>query len=220
MTSRRWSIRATRRRIVDLLRRDPLTIGALAERLDLTASAVRVHITALEREGLVRRAGVARGLNRPAAIYELAPGVHALLCTAYVPFVANLLQAIGEELPAPRVAALMQLAGRRLAASHGRPRGTLAQRAHAASEFLNELGALTEVDAAGRRLAIRGHDCPLAAAVEGRPEVCRAMESFVAELVRAPVRECCDRRGRPRCCFEIGARRSGAPEGAAAVRPT
>lgn len=203
MTKQPWPTRATRRRLIELLRREPLTISALAERLELTASAVRMHVTALEREGLVRRAGTSRGLNRPAAIYELAPGVDALMCAAYVPFVATLLQTLGEELPATRVAELMGLAGRRLAARHGRTTGTLPQRARAASEFLNELGALTGVEAAGGRVTIRGYDCPLAAAVEGRPEVCRAMEGFVAELVRAPVHECCDRSARPRCCFDI-----------------
>lgn len=219
MAARQSSIRATRRRIIELLRREPLTITALAERLALTASAVRVHVAALEGDGLVRRAGMARGLNRPAAIYALAPGVDALLCATYVPFVANLLQAMGEELPAPQVAALMQLTGRRLAASYGRPAGMLPERARAASEFLNELGALTEVEGGPGHLTIRGHDCPLGAAVEGRPEVCRAMESFVAELVRAPVRECCDRSGRPRCCFEIGPR-TPEPSGTSAPSPT
>jgi len=206
MTIARWTVRATRRRVVELLRREPLTVSALAEELGLTSSAVRVHVAALEGEGLVRRVGVARGLNRPAAIYQLAPGVDALLCATYVPFTANLLQTMGEELPAPRVARLMRLAGRRLASRHGRTSGRLTQRAQAASDFLNELGALTEVEAAaaGGRVVIRGYDCPLAAAVDCRPEVCQALESFVAELVRVPVRERCDRRSsRPRCRFEL-----------------
>jgi len=204
MAPRQWPARATRRRIVELLRREPLTISDLVDRLGLAASGVRVHVAALERERLVRRAGVARGLNRPAAIYDLAPDVDALLCGAYVPFVANLLTVLGDELPAQRVAALMHLVGRRLGASYGRPTGTLRRRAEAASRFLNELGALTDVDPAAGRLTIRGYDCPLASAVHGSPEVCRAMESFVAELVQAPVRQCCERSGRPRCCFEIG----------------
>lgn len=205
MANRQAPVRTTRRRVVELLRRDALTIADSAERLGLTASAVRIHMAALEREGLVRRAGVARGGNRPAAIYALAPGVDALLCAAYVPFVANVLRAMGEELSPRHVAALMRLVGQRLAASYVRPSGTLPRRVRAASAILNDLGALTEVEAAaGERLTIRGYDCPLATAVGGRPEVCRAMETFVAELVGAPVRECCDRGGRPRCCFEIG----------------
>jgi DeoR family transcriptional regulator, suf operon transcriptional repressor len=205
MAQRHWPLKATRRRIIELLRREPRTVNELAERLELTTSAVRVHVSALERQRFVQRSGLARGANRPAAIYELAPGVDALLCSAYVPFVATLLRTAGERLAAEEVATLMHEAGRRLAASFGSPSGTLRQRAVTASDFLNELGALTEVEIAPSRLTIRGFDCPLAAAVQGSPTVCRAMESFVAELVRAPVDECCDRSGRPRCCFEIRA---------------
>ncbi|HSJ16251.1 MAG TPA: ArsR family transcriptional regulator [Longimicrobiales bacterium] len=198
-----WILRATRRRIIEQLRWEPLTISQLGERLELTASAVRVHVSALERQGFVQRAGVARSTNRPAAIYELAPGVDELMCSAYVPFVATLLRAMSDSLESARVAALMHEVGRGLATSFSSPTGTLPERAHVASDLLNELGALTEVEADAGGLRIRGHDCPLAAAVTGSASVCRAMESFVSELVRAPVRECCERGGRPRCCFEI-----------------
>ena len=203
MADRYGPLGATRRDIIGLLRRGTLTVGQVADRLELTASAVRVHMRALEQMGLVKQAGLARGLNRPATIYGLAPGVDALLCGAYVPFVTKLLQTIGEERSATEVAALMHRAGRRLAMSYERPPGTLGQRAEAVSGILNDLGALTEVEAAPGRLPLRGFDCPLAAAVQDSPAVCCAMESFVAELVRAPVHECCDRSERPRCCFEI-----------------
>jgi hypothetical protein len=33
--------------------------------------------------------------------------------------------------------------------------------------------------------------------------VCRAMETLLAEFLATPVRECCERGERPRCCFEI-----------------
>ena len=59
---------------------------------------------------------------------------------------------------------------------------------------------------------VRGHGCLLAEAIHGRPEVCRAMESLLAELLESSVKECCDRRTRPRCCFEIAAE---APNGGA-----
>lgn len=203
MANRHWSLTATRRHLIEMLRRESLTVSELAERLDLTASAVRVHMTALEQLGLVQRDGVARGFNRPAAIYALAPGVDALLCGAYVPFVATLLGTIAEDLSGPEIEALMRRVGRRLAAGYGPLPGTLRQRAEAASGHLNDLGAVTEVEVEAGRLTIRGFDCPLAAAARHAPAVCRAMECFVSELVRAPVRERCDRRARPRCCFEI-----------------
>lgn len=203
MANRHWPLKSTRRQIIELLRRAPLTISDVADRLGLTASAVRIHMSALEQQGLVERTGIERGLNRPAAIYGIAPGVDALLCGAYVPFVSNLLQTIGEELAATDAAALMHRAGQRMARLYGQPPGTLRQRTEAVSGFLNDLGALTEVEAAPDGLTLRGSDCPLAAAAQHSPAVCRVLESFVAELVGAPVRACCDRSGRPRCCFEI-----------------
>ena len=56
------------------------------------------------------------------------------------------------------------------------------------------------------RYVIRGEGCPLSALTGKHPAVCRAMESLVKELVGAPVRECCERDARPRCCFEIARR--------------
>ena len=50
---------------------------------------------------------------------------------------------------------------------------------------------------------IRDYSCPLAAVTPGHPEVCRLAETLIAELAGVPVRECCDRGKRPRCCFEV-----------------
>ncbi len=205
MPHRSIPMRATRRQIVEFLRRGPATVGETAKNLDLTASAVRVHMTALERQGLIRRAGSATGSNRPAAIYELTRSADALLSSAYVPFTAGLLHVLADRLPASEVATFMDEVGRRLASNYSQPSGTLHQRTQAVSRFLNELGALTEVEVSpeDQRLTLRAHDCLLSAAVNGDSSVCRAMESFLAELVQAPVHEHCERDGRPRCCFEI-----------------
>jgi hypothetical protein len=64
------------------------------------------------------------------------------------------------------------------------------------------LGALTHVEANGRYV-IRGIGCPLAALTGKHLGVCLAMESFVTDIIGAPARECCERTGRPKCCFEI-----------------
>jgi predicted ArsR family transcriptional regulator len=50
---------------------------------------------------------------------------------------------------------------------------------------------------------IRGHGCPLAAAVSVHPEVCHLAETLVAEIVKVPVKEHCDRSESPKCRFEI-----------------
>lgn len=194
----------TRGQILALLRRERLTANELAEMLALSYNAVRAHLAALEAERLVRPGGLRRGVSRPAVVYELVPRADAALSRAYIPFIAQLLQLLGERLSRREMDVLMRSVGQQLAAEWPRARGTLRQRVEAASALLEELGALTEIEERGRGFVMRGYGCLLGEAVHGRPEVCRAIESLVAEVVSAPVRECCERGEHPRCCFEVG----------------
>ena len=193
----------TRGRIIDLIRKSPITVTELATRLGLTYNAVRAHLAALERDGLVRSTGMRRGGTRPAAVYELAPGVDDALSRAYMPFASHLVRALTERLPEAELDDIMRAVGARLAAEWPQPRGTLRQRVQSASALLAELGAPNEIEREAGTLRIRGVGCLLAAAVQDRPHVCRAMEALLTTLLATPVRECCDRGERPRCCFEI-----------------
>lgn len=192
-----------RRKIAELLRRSPMSAMEIADALGVTHNAVRAHLAALMRAGLVRDGGRRRGTSRPTAIYELAPQAESALSQAYIPFVAHLLRALGERMAPDQLHGLMQAVGRSLAAEQPRLRGDLAQRIDAARGLLMDLGALTEVEPVDHAFIIRGYGCLLAEAVHGRPEVCRAIESLLAELLRVRVEECCERGERPRCCFKI-----------------
>ena len=197
------SLGGTRGRIVDLIRRSPATATEIATRLELTYNAVRAHLAVLERDGLIRSAAVRRGDTRPAVVYELAPNVDDVLSRAYMPFASHLVRVLGERVDEADLDVLMREVGRRLAQDRSRPRGTLTERVEAASALLQELGAPNEVEHENGTARIRGFGCLLAAAVQGRPQVCHAMESLLEEYIGAPVRECCDRSRRPQCCFEI-----------------
>jgi DeoR family transcriptional regulator, suf operon transcriptional repressor len=196
---------SSRGRIVTLLQRAPLTVDDIASTLELSASGVRAQLTAMERDGVVRRLGRRPGTTRPSRVFELTPEVEQLLSRAYIPLLTQLVDVFANGLPARQLDKLLREAGRKLAneLSSGRPAGTLRSRAMATSELLNEqLGAVTHVEENGHCI-IRGEGCPLSALTGKHPAVCRAMESLVKELVGAPVHECCERTQRPRCCFEI-----------------
>jgi predicted ArsR family transcriptional regulator len=198
-------LKSTRERIVDLLRRSSLTANEIARQLGLTHNAVRDHLAALLREGVVQEAGRQRGVSRPAVVYGIVPDAEAVFSKAYIPFVAHLLRVLRERLPQRELDEIMHLVGRRFAAEWPRLRGDLPQRGEAVSLLLEDLGALNTVEKLDGGSIIRGYGCLLSAAVHGRPEVCRAMESLLTELLEAPVRECCERGDRPRCCFEVTA---------------
>jgi predicted ArsR family transcriptional regulator len=196
-------IKSTRERIIDLLRRSSHTANEIAAHLGLTHNAVRGHLAALLREGLVREAGRQRGVSRPAVVYEIIPDAESVFSKAYIPVVAHLLRILRERLPQRELDEIMHLVGRRFAAEWPRLRGDLPQRVEVVSALLEDLGAPNAVEKLDGGLVIRGYACSLSAAVHGRPEVCRAMESLLTELLEAPVRECCERGERPRCCFEV-----------------
>jgi len=205
---RRHFLDTSRGRIVGALQAGPRTIDDIARELRLAASGVRAQMTAMERDGVVRRAGQRAGATRPSRIYELTPEVDQLLSRAYVPFLAQLVDTFAEAMPAKQVEALFGKVGGSLAAAllgGVSPRGSLESRVKAASTLLNrELGALTHVERNGR-FRIVGAGCPLAAVTGKHRAVCLAIEKLVSEVVGVRVRECCDRSERPRCCFEIAA---------------
>lgn len=203
---KRQLLDTTRGRVVALLQKKPLAVDDIAAELQLTRNAVRSHITSMERDGVVQRVGRRPGTTRPFQTYELTPEVEQLLSRAYIPFLGQLISALVDALPADEMERLVREAGRGLAQLllQARPlSGSHQSRAEAASALLNEqLGALTHVESNGH-LVIRGGGCPLSALTGKHPAVCRAMETLVGEIVGAPVRECCDRSSRPKCCFEI-----------------
>ena len=197
---------SSRGRIVTMLRRGSSTADEMASKLEVTRSGIRAQLTAMERDGLVRRVGRRPGTTRPSVLFELTPEVEQLLSQAYIPLLTHLVGVFAGGLPTRQMHTLLRQAGKSLADELASGRllpATLRSRVSLASDLLNEqLGALTHVEENGG-YRIRGVGCPLSALTGKHPAACLAIESFVTEVVGAPVRECCDRGGRPHCCFEI-----------------
>ena len=212
MSVTRWDNRffeTTRGRVLTLLRRGSRTVDQLAVALGVTDNAVRVHLAALERDGIVRQRGVRPTGGKPAYAYEVAPEAERLFTKAYIPVLTHLVGVLAERMPPAELETLLREVGRRLAPAKGPASGPTSgdvrSRAEAAATVLTELGGVVDVEQADGGFALRGYSCPLADAVRAHPATCQAAESLVAELVGAPVRECCERGDRPRCRFLVSA---------------
>jgi predicted ArsR family transcriptional regulator len=201
-------LETTRGRILGLLRCETHTVEELAQALDLTDNAVRAHLSTLERDGLVRSAGVRRGpgAGKPSTVYELQPEAETVFSRAYPPVLGALLEEVVSRLPSEQMEAILVGTGRRLAEPL-LPPGTAsrAARLRAAVGVLNALGGAASLEEGEGGAIIRSCGCPLASAVARRPEVCRAFEALVSEVVGTPARQCCRHGDRPSCCFEITA---------------
>lgn len=195
---------STRGEVIALLRRSSRTVNELAEELGLTDNAVRSHLAALERDGLVEQhRGSPQGVGKPAFVYTLTLEADALLPKAYAPVLGLLLSTLAERMEADAFAELLREVGRRAAAGRTEAVDDIRMRIDAAYGVLGEFGGVAEIQEADGAVFIRGYSCPLAALVSDHPQVCQLAEALLSELVGVQVREQCEKGERPRCCFEI-----------------
>jgi predicted ArsR family transcriptional regulator len=208
MASPLWSesfLGSTRGRVLTLLRAGPATVEELAKELELTDNAVRVHLAALERDGLVRSRGPRRegAVGKPATLYEVTVAAETALSRAYVPLLTSLLTTLGDRTPTRELRSIMRDVGKRLGDVHQTRNTSLTARVEAGSELLNSLGGVTQVKRDGKTLRIQGASCPLSVAVSVRPEVCEAVRAMLTGVVGAEVTECCSRGERNQCSFAV-----------------
>ena len=200
--------KSTRGRVVELLRRQTLTVEEMAAALDLTDNAIRAQLATLERDGMVEQRGLRRGGGKPSVIYGVTPGFEVTLSRAYVPLAVRLLDEIACRVSSRDLTKILRAAGRRWARDVPPPVGALPAKARWAAGLLNELGGQVEVQETGEGgLALQGVSCPLSAVVRTHPATCVAVEALLSDLVGKPVVEHCDRKEeRPRCRFLIDPR--------------
>ena len=197
---------STRGQIVTILRSSPATVEELATQLELTDNAVRAHLSTLERDGLVRQSGLRRGPRKPHFPYTLTPEADALFPKAYDELRNQLIVVLKNRLQPAEIEGVLREVGRAIAAgAPPKPDASLESRVQTALKVLAAIGGAAEVEREDDKLVICSNGCPLAAAVTVHPEVCRLAETLVAEIVKVPVTEHCNRAGRPQCRFEIDA---------------
>jgi predicted ArsR family transcriptional regulator len=196
---------STRGRLVTLLRREGRAVDELAADLGLTNNGVRAHLATLERDGLVRQGGsVRRGSGgKPAYVYELTSEARGMFPRAYGPVLGGLLDVLVEHFGTEELDTLLREAGARMADEGRVPSGGIRERLEAAVGVLDDLGGLAEIEEREGTFAIRSYGCPLAAVVTEQPRACDLVETLIAKLANAHVRERCERGENPRCRFEV-----------------
>jgi predicted ArsR family transcriptional regulator len=196
----------TRAQVLALLRRGAMTVEELAQAIGVTDNAVRMHLTALERDGMARATGVRRegNVGKPATLYGVSPEAEAAFSKAYEPVLTTLLVTLGGRLDQRELSDILRDVGRQLAATTVSSDSSLEQRVRTAAGVLDALGADTEVEqGSGGGFVVRGFACPLSRSVAQCPPLCGAVEELVAGITKAKVQERCDRSSTPRCSFLV-----------------
>jgi predicted ArsR family transcriptional regulator len=183
----------TRERVLDsLLREGPATAATLADRLGLTAPAVRRHLDGLAADGLVEDRERPpygpigkRGRGRPARYFALTDAGRGLFPDAY------------DDLAAAALRALHRLAGDAAVAEFARDRAAdladryaasvtatdLPQRAEQLAKALSEDGYAASADTGGHGVQLCQHHCPVAHVAAEFPQLCEAETDAFAALL-------------------------------------
>ncbi len=170
-----------KRRILDRLKRaDTLTAPEVAADFDLTDTAVRQHLDALEQAGLVERTSAPpQGRGRPPVRWKLTPLAHDLFPDRHADLTVELIGAIrdsvGEEgldrIVASRAARQLE-AYRKVLPEPGR--ASVKVRVRRLAELRSAEGYLAEAVTDGQDMLLLEHHCPICDAAATCQGLCRA----------------------------------------------
>ena len=195
---------STRGRIVLLLRKGSLTVNDLAAELALTDNAVRAHLMALERDGLVLQQGTIKGFRKPHYIYGLSAAARDLFPRPYGILFNRLLSSLKGALSRAAFVKSLRDVGSSIGAENKQNgSSTKDERIQNALTAIESLGGSAQAEKENGHTVIRSSGCPFSEAVEEHPEVCKVTESMLAEILDAEVEEICDRTASPKCRFVV-----------------
>ena len=202
------SLPPSRQAVLDLVRRGERTVNTLAARLRISDNAVRIHLVALERDGLVVRSGIVRTgtAGQPAAEYDLTPAGELALSVAYPAALTALTAAAGDRLDARARRALFMEAGRKLAETMpAADKGSLQERATSCAALIESLGGSATLTAGRGHVTLQGAGCPLAAAVRNESGTCALIEGLLEAHAGVDAEQQCTHGDRPACRFRLTA---------------
>jgi predicted ArsR family transcriptional regulator len=185
-----------------LLTEGPATASQLADRLGISATAVRRHLDSLTADGLVSSTDrppygptPTRGRGRPARTFALTeegrsqfPAEYDELATDALAFVEQVGgQAAVMEFAASRAAALesrlQELLGDAWQTGAETSGPTDAERVQAFAVALGDLGFATSIDPAPGGVQVCQHHCPVAHVAGQYPQLCEAETEAFAHLL-------------------------------------
>jgi DeoR family suf operon transcriptional repressor len=173
----------------ELKRSQPLTARDLAEKLGVSANAIRHHLKELEAESLVTYGREQRGVGAPTFAYRLSSQGEALFPKRYEQTLNDLLNRVAERQGRAATTALLDdlysdLTRRLQVELEGvAPEARLT----AVARVLSDAGYMAESGAAGGAFRLAEHNCAIKSVAERFPEVCAAEAKFLQTVLAATV---------------------------------
>jgi predicted ArsR family transcriptional regulator len=208
--------RKTRRAITRLLKTEgPIDSAQLAERLGLTAMAVRQHLYALQKEGLVTAEERPVPIGRPAKFWRLTREADRLFPEAYAELSVALIDSVKDAFGDEGLERVLTSRCARQRADYGKrikPGDSLKGKLQELAKVRTEEGYMAEIrsEGEGSFLLIENH-CPICAAANACQGFCATeLELFRSVLGPGVAVERAEHilSGDHRCVYRVQAERS------------
>jgi iron-sulfur cluster biosynthesis transcriptional regulator SufR len=198
----------TRRRILMLLKEHgQLTADELANLLEISAVAVRRHLTKLESDQLVTYQEVQRGMGRPSYVYRLGEAAADFFPRRYEELAVNVLETIRELYGGEAIDAIF-----RMRTSHVIEKYRRQVNGKTLDSRLDQLTRLREADGymstweatPNGTYMLREANCPIFHVAEGCETACEHDLVMLTDLLEAEVvRTSHLAKGDGACCYEV-----------------
>jgi predicted ArsR family transcriptional regulator len=192
-----------------LRKKEGLSVEDLSKGLGITDNAVRQHLTALERDGMVAKGETQSSGGRPEQLYHLTSSGSELFPRHYSWFAELLIKSLregdGTEALRQRLEYMGKAVGQQVA-NRLAGVGDKAERIRAMSGIMRELGYQSEsMDPAKEKLpAIEAINCVFHSLAQNYPEVCHFDLAMMSEVVGCDViHDECMVRGGHVCRFKF-----------------
>ncbi len=187
---------STRAKVLEALKRsDGLTADQLADHVGVTSMAVRKHLAALERDGLIESTISRRSIGRPAHVFRLSPRADGVFPKHYDTVITDLLEDLIELDGVEKVEALLARRGertKRLLRRYIDPRAPLDERVAGLTRGMDEIGYLACWEPFDdRRYLIKLYNCAIDRVAEQFPAVCRHEADMFRDVLCAEVERSC-----------------------------
>jgi DeoR family suf operon transcriptional repressor len=179
-------LQGTRRQLLEVLkRRGEARAEELADALDVTVSAARQHLAALQGAGLVAHREVKGAPGRPKHVYHVTPAAEELFPKAYDQFAAELVEFVGDEAPELLPRLFDQRRASRLERTRGRLEGKpFEARVRELAAILDEDGYLTAVEELDDgAFVLQEHNCAILGVAQLTQAPCAAEIDFLREAL-------------------------------------
>ncbi|MGL5871820.1 MAG: helix-turn-helix transcriptional regulator [Xenococcaceae cyanobacterium] len=174
----------TRRAIVNLLKQEgEMDSQQLADRLGVSAMAIRQHLYALQDEQIVSYKEEARAMGRPAKLWHLTPAADRLFPDGYAELTLSLIDSVKEAFGDDGLERLLDVKTRHQIDNYEKKiskRKSIAKKLETLADIRTEEGYMAEIEVLddGSFLLIENH-CPICSAAKACTGLCaRELEVF------------------------------------------